>query len=558
MITLLLIIPLIGCLLLIPLREIEYKGKIEFKPFVNLSTESLNPLSIGDTKVGEIPLENNEELVKKLNSAKRLRMKQIALFASLVNLFVSIVLWIKFDSSTSQYQFVEEFTGLGQLFSSFASISDSQVLPSIIDGSELAQGPRSLPFLHFYVGIDGISLYFVLLTAFITPVCILSNWDDIEKHLKYYLISFLVLETLQIAVFVVLDLLLFYVFFESVLIPLFLIIGIWGAGYSRIRASFLLFLYTLFGSLWMLLAIMVIYYNYGSTDMQLIALKEISLESQKWLWLAFFISFAFKTPLFPFHIWLGWAHTTAPLAGSIILASVILKLASYGYLRILLPILPDATHYFSPLIQTIAIITLIYASLATLRQTDLKGIVAMSSIAHMAVVILGIFSNTVQGIEGAILLSIAHGFVSPALFICVGGILYNRYHTRIINYYRGMALTMPLFTMMFFAFTLFNMAVPLSLNFTGEFLSLAGAFQRNPIIGALGATGIFFSAAYSIWMYNRISYGKFSSYYPVTNDISRREFMLLLPLLIATLVLGIFPNVILETLHFSVSTLLYT
>lgn len=460
MITLLLIIPLIGCLCLIPFKEIDLRAGVGL---------SLSPSLSGTGQ----EVESNKELVKS-NNRNKLLMKQIALFASLLNLLVSIVLWIKFDSSTSQYQFVEEFSG-----------ASSSVV-------------SSLPFLHFYVGIDGISLYFVLLTTFITPICILSNWDDIENKLKYYLISFLVLETLQIAVFVVLDLLLFYVFFESVLIPLFLIIGIWGAGLSRIRASFLLFLYTLFGSLWMLLAIMVIYYNYGSTDMQLISLKEISLDSQKWLWLAFFISFAFKTPLFPFHIWLGWAHTTAPLAGSIILASVILKLATYGYLRILIPIFPDASHYFSPLIQTIAIITLIYASLATLRQTDLKGIVAMSSIAHMAVVILGLFSNTIQGIEGAILLSIAHGFVSPALFICVGGILYNRYHTRIINYYRGMALTMPLFTVMFFAFTLFNMGVPLSANFAGEFLALAGAFQNNPIIGSLGATGIFFSAGYSI------------------------------------------------------------
>jgi NADH-ubiquinone oxidoreductase chain 4 len=486
MITLLLITPLIGCLALIPFKE----------------GSAIN------------------------NS----RIKKIALTASLINLLIAIALWIEFDSSTSQYQFVSEFGSVAGGLSSY----------------------------HFNVGIDGISLYFVLLTAFITPVCILSNWDDITTNLKYYLISFLLLETLQIGVFVVLDLLLFYVFFESVLIPLFLIIGIWGAGSSRIRASFLLFLYTLFGSLWMLLAIIVIYYNYGSTDFQLIALKEISLESQKWLWLAFFISFAFKTPLFPFHIWLGWAHSTSPLAGSIVLAAIILKLATYGFLRILLPIFPDATNYFSPLVQTMAIITLIYASLATLRQVDTKGIVAMSSIAHMAVVVLGIFSNTVQGIEGAILLSIAHGFVSPAMFICVGGVLYTRYHTRVINYYRGMALTMPLFTIMFFIFTLFNMGVPLSLNFAGEFLALAGAFQRNPVIGALGATGILFSAAYSIWMYNRISYGQHSQYYPVTNDLSRREFMLLFSLLIPTVVLGVFPNIILNNLHFSVSTLLYS
>lgn len=509
MITLLLLIPIIGSLFLVPLKELDSRELVG-------APESL-----------KIQNENRKQL-----------MKQIALITSIVNLIVAIFLWIQFDPSTTQYQFIEEYTGL----SLYNQIGNIEI---------------SLPFIHFYVGIDGISIYFVLLTAFITPVCILSNWEDITTKIKYYLISFLILETLQIGVFVVLDLLVFYVFFESVLIPLFLIIGIWGAGVPRIRASFMLFLYTLLGSLWMLLAIMVIYTNYGSTDFQLIALKEISLDSQKWLWLAFFISFAFKTPLFPFHIWLNFAHTSAPLGGSIILAGVILKLATYGYLRILISILPDATNYFSPLVQTIAIISLIYASLATIRQTDIKGVVAYSSVAHMAVVVLGLFSNNIQGIQGAILLSLAHGFVSPALFILVGGVLYHRYHTRTVNYYRGMVLTMPIFTIMFFLFTLFNMGTPLSANFIGEFLSLAGVFQRNPVIAALGATGIFFSACYSIWLYNRIAYGSHSKYIPVTYDISRREFMLLLPLLIATLVLGIFPNIILDSVALSVSTLLY-
>lgn len=484
MLILLLIVPLIGSLLLLPIRE------------------------------------TNET---------RSRMRQIALATSLINLIISLIIWIQFESSTS-YQFVTNITG------------------------ELGFNALSLN-----VGVDSISIYFVLLTTFITPICILSNWEDIEMNFKYFLISFLVLETLQIAVFVVLDLLLFYIFFESVLIPLFLIVGIWGGGLARVRAAFMLFLYTLFGSLWMLLAIIVIAYNYGSTDLQFISWAgEISLEYQKWLWLGFFISFAFKTPLFPFHIWLGWAHTAAPLGGSIILASVILKLATYGYLRILLPILPDATHYFSPLVQTIAVVTLIYASLATLRQIDLKGIVALSSVAHMAVVVLGLFSNTIQGIEGAILLSLAHGFVSPALFICVGGILYHRYHTRSINYYKGLALTMPVFTLFFFLFTLFNMGVPLSANFAGEFLSLVGIFQRNPVVGVLGSTGIFFSACYSIWMYNRISYGAHSKYLAVTSDITRREFMLLLPLLIATVAFGVYPNIILNNLHLAVSSLIYT
>ena len=501
MLQLLLIIPLLGALALLP-----------------FSAGSQNAGNLAGNKP-------NSSIIESLGLNSEVRMKQVALFASLVNFIISMVMWAQFDSSVSHYQFQEEFT--------------------------------QISFCHLHLGIDGISLYFVLLTTFITPICILSNWHDIKVGLKYFLIAFLVLETLQIAVFVVLDLLLFYIFFESVLIPLFLIVGIWGASEARIRAAFLLFLYTLAGSLFMLLAIMVIYYNVGSTDFQLISLSEISATSQKLLWLGFFVSFAVKTPLFPFHIWLGEAHSTAPLAGSILLAAVILKLATYGYLRVLLPMFPDATNYFSPLVQTIAVITLVYASLATIRQVDTKKIVAYSSIGHQACVVLGLFSNTIQGIEGAILLSIAHAFVSPGLFICVGGVLYNRYHTRIIAYYRGLALTMPVFTIVFFLFTIFNAAVPLSLNWAGEFLALVGAFQRSPIIGALGATGIVLSACYSIWLYNRISYGSHSPYLTVTSDLNRREFMLLASLLIPTVLFGFFPNIILDSLHVGVTTLLY-
>lgn len=455
-------------------------------------------------------------------------MKRIALGVSLVNFVVSIVLWGEFDSSTSQYQFTQEFL------------------------------PDQVTFCHLHIGIDGISLYFVLLTTFITPICILCNWNSIKYSLKYFLMSFLLLETLLIAVFVVLDLLLFYIFFESVLIPLFLIVGIWGGSPTRVRAAYLLFLYTLFGSLFMLLAFLVIYYNVGSTDFNVVSLSDIDSDSQKYLWLAIFMSMAIKTPLWPFHIWLPKAHAEAPLAGSVILAGLILKLATYGYMRILIQFLPDATSYFSPLVQTIAVITLIYASLATLRQTDFKALVAYSSIGHMAVVVLGLFSNTVQGFEGAILLSIAHGVVSPALFILVGGVLYDRYHTRVIRYYRGMTAYMPLFSLLFFLFTIFNAAVPLSANWAGEVLCLTGAFQRNPLIAVLGSTGIVLSAGYSIWLYNRIAFGAWSKYLNYTTDITRREYMVLLPLLIVTILLGIFPNIVLDTIHVSVSTLLYS
>jgi len=455
----------------------------------------------------------------------KILMKNLALIVSLINLFISILMWVEFDASTTQYQFVYEF--------------------------------NQLNFFHFNVGIDGISLYFVLLTTFVTPIALLSNYTNIHNNLKYFLISFLMLETLQIFAFVSLDLLLFYVFFESILPIIFIIIVIFGHGENRFRSAFLLFLYTLAGSLPMLICILYIYSNLGSTDFQLISLSEINLNSQKWLWLGFFIAFAVKTPLYPFTIWLPKAHADSVLAGSILLAATILKLATYGMLRVLVNFLPDATNYFSPLLQSIAVITIIYASFATIIQQDTKKLIAYSSICHMGVVVLGIGSNTLQGIEGAILLAIAHGFVSPALFICVGGIIYDRTGTRIINYLRGLVLYMPVFTILFFIFTLANTGIPLSLNFLGEILSLIGIFQRNPIIAVLGAVGIVLSACYSIFLYNRISYGSFSPHLKPIKDINRREFMLLFSLLLPTIILGIYPNVILDSLHVSISSLLY-
>ena len=460
------------------------------------------------------------------NSNKnKIRMKRITLITMLINFIISIYIWLEFDSSISQYQFVYEFIDLS--------------------------------YCHLNIGIDGISLYFVLLTTFISPIAVLSNYNNINKYLKYFLISFLLLETLQIGVFVVLDLILFYIFFESVLPILFLIIIVYGSGEARIRSALLLFLYTLAGSLFMLLAILQIYSYVGSTDFQIISLSEINLDSQKILWLGFFIAFAVKTPLWPLTGWLYRAHADSPLAGSILLAATILKFATYGYLRVLINFLPDATNYFSPLVQIIAIITLIYASLATIIQQDTKALIAYSSIAHMSIVILGLFSNTIQGIEGAILLALAHGFVSPALFICVGGVIYDRTGTRIIHYVRGLVTYMPVFTVLFLIFTLSNTGIPLTLNFLGEQLSLIGIWERSPLIAALGATGIVLSAIYSIYLYNRISYGIYSPHLKPIKDISRREFYLLITLLLPTVLLGIFPNLILNGLHFSISSLLY-
>lgn len=503
MITLLLLVPIIGSLIILPMKDDS--------SLLNLSPKKNEGQTI--TFIEALQLQRKEKI------------RKIALITSLINLFISLIIWFQFDSNTSQYQFVYEF--------------------------------NQLSFLHFNLGIDGISLYFVLLTTFITPVALLSNHTSITHNLKFFLISFLLLETLQICAFISLDLLLFYVFFESVLPILFVVILIFGHGKDRFRSAFLLFLYTLAGSLPMLLCILTIYSYLGSTDFQLLSLSDISLESQKLLWIGFFIAFAVKTPLYPFIIWLPKAHGDSPLAGSILLAATILKLATYGYLRILINFFPDATHYFSPLVQTIAIVSLIYSSLATIVQQDTKRLIAYSSIAHMAIVVLGLFSNSIIGIEGAILLSIGHGFVSPALFICVGGVIYDRIHSRIILNIRGLVTYMPVFSILFFIFILANTGVPGTLSFVAEQLSLIGMFERNPVIACLGALTIVLSACYSIFLFNRIIFGSYHPNLQPVKDLNRREYYLLISLLIPTVLFGIFPNVILDTLHFSVSTLIF-
>jgi NADH-ubiquinone oxidoreductase chain 4 len=454
------------------------------------------------------------------------RIKKTTLIVTLITFVLSIVMWSEFDSNSSEtYQFVTELSNTS--------------------------------FFSLRFGIDGISLYFVLLTTFTMPFCILASWENVRHSLKAYMIAFLVFESLTILVFIVLDLIAFYVAFESVLIPLFLIVGIWGASEARVRASFLLFLYTLFGSLFMLLAFVAMYYTIGSTNFEVLNASDLSFDTQKILWLAIFLSFAIKTPLVPFHIWLSRAHVEAPVAGSMVLAGLVLKFATYGILRVLLPILPEASSYFAPLAMTMGVISIVYASLTAIRQTDFKCLVAMSSVAHMGVTIVGLFSNTIVGIEGAILLGLAHGFVSPALFFIVGGVVYDRYHSRVIRYYRGLTMYMPLAMTMFFLFTCANMGVPLSVNWVGEFLALAGAFQINPVAGLLSATSIVLGACYSIWLYNRLAFGSFSPYLTFTTDLTRREFMVLLTMLIPTLYFGLFPNVILVDLHYSVSSLIY-
>jgi NADH-ubiquinone oxidoreductase chain 4 len=453
-------------------------------------------------------------------------IKWIALSASIINFIISLVIFIFFDFSYNQFQFVQE--------------------------------PYDIMGYNIYLGIDGISIYFILLTTIIMPIALLSNWTSISENVKWYLILILVLETLLLAVFLVLDIFLFYIFFESILPPLFVLIGLFGSS-NRVRASFFLFLYTLLGSLFLLLSILVMYNIMGTTDFDALYKINFNYYTQLLLFSGIFIAFAVKTPLIFLNIWLLKAHVESPLGGSIILAGIVLKLSLYGIIRLILPILPKASVYCTYLVYTIGVITIIYASFSTLRTIDIKELIAYSSVSHAAVYVLGVFSNTLQGIEGGITLGLAHGFVSSGLFICVGGILYDRSSTRLITFYRGMAQIMPLFSVLFFILCLSNAGTPLSLNFIGEFLSLYGTFEKLPLTGVLASSSIVLSAAYTIYMFNRIAFGgKYSKLFKVNlPDLNKREFFILFVLVIYTVLLGIYPILILDGLHYSVSLLIY-
>lgn len=390
------------------------------------------------------------------------------------------------------------------------------------------------------------------------PIALISNWNSIYQNQKSLFIIILLLETLLLAVFLALDVLLFYIFFESILIPLFILIGLFGSP-NKVKASFYLFLYTLFGSLFLLLAILTISSTMGTTDYDAVFKTNFSYSLQVFLFIGVFFSFAIKTPVYSLNNWLLKAHVESPLAGSIILAAIVLKLSLYGIFRIILPILPQVSLNYVYIVYVICVITIIYASLSTLRTTDIKELIAYSSVSHAAVYLLGAFSNSIVGIEGSILLGLAHGFVSSALFICVGGVLYDRTGTRLIYFYKGLAQTMPIFSILFLILCLANCGVPLTLNFTGEFMSLYGGFERLPITGALACSSIVLSAAYSIYMLNRIVFnGSLSLYFNNgLNDLTKREYFILFILVTLAILLGVYPSLILDGLHVSVSSLIY-
>ena len=464
--------------------------------------------------------ENND----RVSSLKQ--TKVIALTTSIINFFVSLIVFMLFNFSNNQFQFVQEY--------------------------------HKINSFDFYLGVDGLSIYFVLLTTMIMPISLLSNWNSISENVKSYVIIILLLETLLLAVFLVLDILLFYIFFESILPPLFILIGLFGSS-NRVRASFYLFLYTLLGSLFLLLSILTMSSIMGTTDFDALYKTNFNFTTQLFLFYGIFIAFAVKTPTIFLNTWLLKAHVESPLGGSIILAAIVLKLSLYGILRLILPLLPKAYIYFTSVIYVIGVITIIYASFSTLRTIDVKELIAYSSVSHAAVYLLGVFSNSVQGIEGAITLGLAHGFVSSGLFICAGGILYDRSSTRLITFYRGIAQVMPLFSVLFFILCLGNAGTPLTLNFVGEFMSLYGTFERLPLLGAFASSSIVFSAAYTMYMFNRIAFaGSYSRFFKFNiPDLTKREFVILFTLVAFTVVLGVYPAPILDGLHYSVSLLIY-
>ena len=453
-------------------------------------------------------------------------IKWAALWTSIGTFVLSCLIWFQFDHSTSQYQLVEKY----KWFSDFN--------------------------FYYHVGVDGISLFMILLSTFLTPFCILASWENIKNRIKEYMIAFLFLETVMIGMFCSIDILLFYVFFEAVLIPMFLIIGIWG-GERRIYASFKFFLYTLLGSVLMLIAIIFIYQKTNSMNINFLQGNYFfSKKVQIYLWLAFFASFAVKIPMWPFHTWLPDAHVEAPTAGSVILAGVLLKMGGYGFIRFSLGILPEASAFFMPLIIILSSIAIIYTSLVALAQEDIKKLIAYSSVAHMGIVTIGIFIVNQQGLEGAMIQMISHGIVSAALFLCVG-VIYDRMHTRNINFYGGLVNKMPKYSIVFMLFVLASIGLPGTSGFIGEFLVILGAFQKNSFIALFAALGIILGAIYMLYLYKKIIFGTLENEkLKEILDLNLREKLILYPLVLAVIIIGIFPNIFLDPMRMSIEQII--
>ncbi len=446
----------------------------------------------------------------------------VALWTTVITFAISLVMVVRFDASSADFQFVEKLPWLG--------------------------------VAAYHMGVDGISLPFVILTTALMPICILASWTSVQKRVKEYMIAFLVLETLMIGTFSALDIVLFYLFFEGGLIPMFLIIGIWG-GQRRVYASFKFFLYTLAGSVLMLLAIMAMYWQAGTTDIPTLLKHGFPVGLQHWAWLAFFASFAVKMPMWPVHTWLPDAHVEAPTAGSVILAAILLKMGGYGFLRFSIPMFPAASHDFAPLVFAMSAIAIIYTSLVALMQEDVKKLIAYSSVAHMGFVTMGLFAGTTQGIAGGVFQMISHGIVSGALFLCVG-VVYDRMHTREIAFYGGLVNRMPIYAAIFMVFTMANVGLPGTSGFVGEFLALIGTFRSNIAVAFFATIGVILSAGYALWLYRKMVFGPLKPAVAHINDIGLREAVIFAPLVVLTLLFGVAPKPVLDMSAASIASLL--
>jgi NADH-quinone oxidoreductase subunit M len=462
-------------------------------------------------------------LVRDDGDSARRNIRMIALWTTIVTFVLSLFIWAGFDNADPGFQFVEKTEWL-----------DSGI--------------------SYHMGVDGISMLFVILTTFLMPLCILASWESVEKRVKEYMIAFLLLETLMIGVFCALDIVLFYVFFEAGLIPMFIIIGVWG-GKRRVYASFKFFLYTLLGSVLMLLAVMAMFWQAGTSDIPMLLTHSFPTSMQSWLWLAFFASFAVKLPMWPVHTWLPDAHVEAPTAGSVILAAILLKMGGYGFLRFSLPMFPIASAEFAPLIFVLSIVAIIYTSLVAMMQEDMKKLIAYSSVAHMGYVTMGTFAMNQEGIQGAIFQMLSHGLVSGALFLCVG-VVYDRMHSRQIADYGGLVNNMPKYAVVFMIFTLANVGLPGTSGFIGEFLTLLGIFRVNTWVALFATTGVILSAAYALWLYRKVIFGVLTKEsLKGLLDLSSREKAIMYPLVLLVIFFGVYPAPVFDATAESVKAL---